>query len=61
MSFVRHGSLSLGISFLSPDTRVLTVLLTTRQGETCDTLGEKLAANQTAILLMNPGISCKFP
>lgn len=44
--------------FLSP---VLTVLLTNRQGETCDTLGEKLAANQTAIQLMNPGISCKCP
>ncbi len=43
------------------DARVLIVLLTTRQGETCDTLGAKLGANQTAILSMNPGISCKCP
>ncbi|KAI9450778.1 hypothetical protein BJY52DRAFT_1227017 [Lactarius psammicola] len=28
------------------------------EGETCDTLGAKLGANQTAILLMNPTITC---
>ncbi|KAI9430882.1 hypothetical protein H4582DRAFT_1151783 [Lactarius indigo] len=29
------------------------------EGETCDTLGALLGANQTAILSMNPGVSCK--
>ncbi|KAH9048734.1 hypothetical protein EDB84DRAFT_1556739 [Lactarius hengduanensis] len=29
------------------------------EGETCDTLGALLGANQTAILTMNPGISCE--
>lgn len=39
---------------------MLTILLTTREGETCDTLSANTGANQTAILDMNPGITCKF-
>lgn len=45
---------------ISPDTRMLTILLTIREGETCDSLGANIGANQTAILNMNPGISCKL-
>ncbi|KAN0139696.1 hypothetical protein V8E53_002358 [Lactarius tabidus] len=31
---------------------------TVQQGDTCDSLGANTGANQTAILTMNPGISC---
>ncbi|KAH9044978.1 hypothetical protein EDB83DRAFT_2523624 [Lactarius deliciosus] len=44
-----------------PDAHVLTVLLTTRQAEPCDTLVGKLGLSQADILSLNPGMSCDGP
>ncbi|KAH9016497.1 hypothetical protein EDB85DRAFT_2020119 [Lactarius pseudohatsudake] len=44
-----------------PDVHVLTVLLTTRQAEPCDTLVAKLGLSQADILSLNSGISCDGP
>src|SRR6266702_5907153 len=65
-SMYRNGrcSVSLGISYLSvapPNACVLTVLLTTRNGDTCATFGDRFSLSQDAILSMNSGLSCKCP
>ena len=49
------------LSVVPPDARVLTVLLTTRDGATCDSMGVGIGLSQDAILSMNPTINCKCP
>lgn len=51
------SSLAIFVQATGPRTQC-TQTYTVPEGETCDTLGANVGANQTTIMAMNPGISC---